>query len=116
MVEFCSKPPFQFSNRLGTASFDLLRALCSGWEDPLGLGAQLCHTACQHLPIPEAETPRRLRGSNGVGIGGAEPQCPHAWPWLWVQAVGAISAHSQSWSYCWFSREGVREPAEGFWG
>lgn len=43
MVEFYNKPPFQFSNRLETASVELLRALCSDSEDTLGLGAQLCH-------------------------------------------------------------------------
>lgn len=44
MAEFWSKLPFQFSNHLERASVDLLRALCSGCGDPLGLGDQLCHT------------------------------------------------------------------------
>lgn len=74
MVEFYNKLPFQFSNRLETASVDLLRALCSDCEDLLGLGAQLCHAP--DLLVSTCPL-RRQKGHGGsrtaTGTGRAEP-------------------------------------------
>lgn len=77
----------------------------------------LSRLACRQLPALEAETLRRLQGSNRTGTAGAEPPTsPHvavalgAWGWV----VDVLAARSQRRIYCRLSIERVREPAKGF--
>ena len=75
MVEFYNKLPFQFSNCLETASLDLLRALCSDCDDPLGLGAQLHHAP--HLPVSTCPLHRQKHcGGSGAATGAEPPTSP----------------------------------------
>lgn len=112
MVEFYNMPPFQFSNHVETASVDLLRVLCSDCEDPLCLRAQLCHKP--DLLVRTCPLWRQKGcGDSGLAMGRERsPPCPRG-SGCRGQAVGALAAPSPSWIYCWFSVEGVREPAKG---
>lgn len=105
-------PPFQFSNHVETASVDLLRALCSDCEDLLGLRAQLCHKPDWLVRTCPLWRQKGCRGSRVAMGRERSPQCPCG-SGCRGQAVGALAAPSQSWTYCWFSIEGVREPAKG---